>query len=84
MDADTYLVRIAWARKLARSGRARAIRQEAGITLGEVADRVGVTVSTICKWEAGQRKPTGEPAALYGELLDRLYCEANPKAARDA
>lgn len=84
MEDDTYLVRVAWARNLTRSGRARTIRVDACLSLREIADEIGVTASTVCKWEAGDRKPTGLPAARYGELLDRLYCESTPRAAQDA
>jgi len=36
---------------------ARRRRKELGLTQGQVAQLVGVTLDTICRWEAGNREP---------------------------
>lgn len=33
-------------------------RERRGLTQTELADRIGVTESTICKWEKGMREPS--------------------------
>ena len=66
------LVGLARVRGLVRSGDARVIRLARGLTMGEVARSVGVTVATVSRWESGERVPRGAPALRYGELLDSL------------
>jgi len=65
----TALVRI---RRLASTGAARAIRQDAGLSLGEMAQDVGVHRSTLFRWEAGLRRPRGPAAERYLALLEDL------------
>ena len=64
--------KLARARRLTSNGAARSIRQASQLSLPEVAAEVGVAVSTIWRWENGQRQPRGEPAERYSDLLDRL------------
>ena len=59
-------------RAMAASGRAREIRVAARLNLSEVANAVGVTATSVYRWEKGQRTPTGEVALRYGALLDEL------------
>jgi DNA-binding transcriptional regulator YiaG len=66
------LVRIANVREACASGAARTIRVDAGLSLGEVARHVDVGVPTVHRWEVGQRRPRGEAALRYGELLEAL------------
>ena len=63
---------LATVRALAASGTARSIRLEARLSLSEVADQIGVSTSTVFRWEQGQRKPKGQPALRYGALLAEL------------
>lgn len=63
---------LAHVRALADSGAARGIRVAARLSLTEMATQVGVSVSTIYRWEQGQRRPRGRPAIRYGALLDEL------------
>jgi transcriptional regulator with XRE-family HTH domain len=65
-------VEIARARELVRSGRARVIRERAGLSLSEMARSTGDNVSTIARWEAGERSPRGEVAKRYARLLREL------------
>lgn len=56
--------------------RLRALRQQRGITLADLAGATGVSVSTLSRLESGQRKPTLElllPLAReYAVQLDEL------------
>ena len=71
MEIDT-LMQIVATRQRARDGTARAIRQRAGVTLAEMARTVGVTESTMSRWESGQRNPRGEAALRWMEALAEL------------
>lgn len=73
------LARLAQVRALASSGAARSVRLAAGLSLGEVARTLGVSPSTILRWETGERSPRGELALRYTDLLDRLL---NARAGR--
>jgi len=66
------LVRLSKIRSLAKSGAARSIRVGAGLSLGELAESLGVCVTTIYRWENSQRTPRGERAVAYADLLDKL------------
>ena len=50
----------------------RALRLEAGLSLSDVADRLGVTRSTVSRWERGLRNPRADNRARYSELLAEL------------
>jgi DNA-binding transcriptional regulator YiaG len=63
-------------RQLARSGRARELREAAGLSIGEIAPMIGVTSTTIWRWELGQRKPKGEAALRYAAFLLALQTRA--------
>jgi transcriptional regulator with XRE-family HTH domain len=54
------------------SGRAREVRERARLSQAEVAEAVGVTQPTVAGWESGRRKPHGDRAARYADLLARL------------
>ncbi len=69
---DTDLLELSRARADLRSGLARALRQAAGLTQGEVGRAVGVYPETVCRWESGARKPQGESALRYARLLAKL------------
>ena len=66
------LVELSKVRSLAKSGTARAIRRSAGVSAGEVAEAVGVSSSTVLRWEDGERAPRGEAALRYGAILQGL------------
>ena len=59
-------------RRLARSGGARARRQQAGLSLAEVGRAVGASAAAVSRWENGQRRPTGGAALAYARLLRRI------------
>jgi DNA-binding transcriptional regulator YiaG len=48
------------------------IRQEAGLSLNEIARAVGCSHVAVQRWETGKRAPRGDAALRYGALLDAL------------
>jgi transcriptional regulator with XRE-family HTH domain len=69
------LVQLTRVRGLAADGTARTLRLEAGLSLGEVAQHVGVGIPTVSRWEQGERRPRGRYALRYGALLEALAQE---------
>lgn len=59
-------------RKLIQTGRARAIRQAAGVSQDLIARRVGVTPSAVNRWELGRREPRPDLARRYLRALEEL------------
>lgn len=68
--ADLLLV--SRARMLAVTGTARRRRVDAGLSLREVADAIGVSHTAVWKWEAGDQLPRGHAAVAWARLLDDL------------
>ena len=66
------LERLSVVRAACRTGRARQLRQLAGLSQSEVAATVGVAQPTVAMWETGQRVPRGMPALRYAAVLERL------------
>jgi len=58
--------------KRSGTGAARATRENAGLTTGDMGRAVGVDSSTVWRWERGIRRPRGAAALRYGSLLQRL------------
>lgn len=56
----------------------KAIRSKLGLSQGEFALMIGVSVSTLQNWEQGRRRPEGPAQALL------KVAAANPKAVVDA
>lgn len=44
-------------------------RKELGWSLSEVADRMGVSPSTVMRWEAGDRRPGRERLESWARVL---------------
>ncbi len=59
-------------RALVATGEARNLRLRSRLTLREGADAVGVRISTIWRWERGERFPRGDDVSRYLGLLRRL------------
>ena len=70
MDDDVLL--ILEARDAAQTGRARRLREAAGLAQTEVARSIGVTPSCVSRWEGGLRRPAGAPAVRWTRLLHEL------------
>lgn len=64
------------ARSLAANGLGRAIRLAADASLSEVGEAVGVSGPTISRWENGKRRPRGDRAVRYAQVLDQLQQHA--------
>jgi transcriptional regulator with XRE-family HTH domain len=69
-------------REVARSGRGARIRRLAGITQADLGRALGVTSTTISRWERGEREPRGRHAIAYVRLLDELRTIAEGGGAR--
>jgi DNA-binding XRE family transcriptional regulator len=63
---------LAEARQLALSGGGRMLRELAGLNQSELARAVDVDQSTLWRWEAGERVPSGEHAIRYAKFLREL------------
>ncbi|MEX0991594.1 MAG: helix-turn-helix transcriptional regulator [Actinomycetota bacterium] len=63
---------LARVRQLAASGEAKATRLRSGLSLREVAAGVGVSDTTVLRWEGGTHAPHGEAAVAYLGVLDQL------------
>jgi len=59
-------------RRLAATGAARAMREDAGLSLAKIADAAGVHKVTVFRWEHGQRRPRGPAAERYLRVLEEL------------
>lgn len=66
--------------------RLRAVRSERQMTLDALAERTGISVSTLSRLEAGRRRPNLELlvplASVYGVTLDELLGPAIPADPR--
>lgn len=66
---------LARVRAMAATGQAREVRTRARLSLADVAGVLGVGVSTVARWETGQRAPQAKVALRYAKLLDDLVLE---------
>jgi len=71
MDTNE-LVEVARGRVLARSGKGRAIREGANLSLRELARAVGVDASTLSLWERGRTRPRADAARRWEAALGRI------------
>lgn len=69
METTTELAKI---RILCHTGKARRIREEANVSLSEIATEVGVTPTTVWRWETNLRRPAGAMAHRYAAVLRGL------------
>lgn len=56
------------------------LRERAGMTKTQLADRMNVGLSTVCKWESGENKPT---AGKLLKLADLLHCTIDELFSRE-
>lgn len=68
--------------------RIKEIREAAGLTRIQVADRLGVTVVAVRKWETGLAMPNAYKLPVLADLLgcsiDALYGRDRPPEILDA
>ncbi|MDP9321374.1 MAG: helix-turn-helix domain-containing protein [Chloroflexota bacterium] len=73
MDIASLVARSRTRRRLPEPRFRALIRENAKLSQREVAAGLNVNVSTISRWESGQREPRdGKVLTAYVELLDRL------------
>src|SRR5690349_9422666 len=77
MVQAAQIVRLAQVRAAVSSGEARRLREQAQLTIGEVAHACGVDQSTVWRWERGMRQPRGRPALALADLIDCLRTESH-------
>jgi DNA-binding transcriptional regulator YiaG len=68
--ADT--IAPAEARVRVANGELAAIRRRTGLSQESIARAVGVSRVAVCRWEAGERAPSGEAAVRLARLLREL------------
>lgn len=69
---------IIFARTALQSGRAREIRDQAGLSRETMARELGCAATTLYKWETSDPRPRvrdNQMAARYGALLRRLEAQ---------
>lgn len=52
------------------ASRLRELRQHSNLTLKEVAERLGVTIRSICRYEDGSREPSVDLIIMFCKLYD--------------
>lgn len=50
----------------------REIRENAGLSINDVARELGVSHSAVFYWETGRNRPSGEHRIAYSLLLEEL------------
>lgn len=78
-EATNRIERLVRVRQLCHSGAARSARLAAELSLSEVAKVIDTAPSTVYRWETCERKPRGDAALRYEQLLGRLL---QPSRAR--
>jgi DNA-binding transcriptional regulator YiaG len=72
IDAKTIRAAVSANRRLPTPATCRALRQEAGLTLEQVASSIGVSRQCVANWEAGRARPTRDNLALYLEAIELI------------
>ena len=63
---------LALVRRMCQNGEAQQLRVGADVSLAEVADVIGVSPTTVYRWETGKSLPRVEHAASYWTVLQDL------------
>ena len=69
---DDPTLRVAYVRRLAARGAARAMREAAGLSVRDLAKSLSVSPSTVSRCERGQSRPRADFALRWAALLDDL------------
>lgn len=78
------LLSLVAARRYARTGTGKAIRERAGLSMSAVGRAAGVSGQTIKNWEAGINRPTGVSGALWAQCLDALAAQETASGVETA
>lgn len=60
------------ARELAATGEAKRIRVASNLPIGDLARAIDVNMTTLWRWENGERSPRGDRAVRYARALAKL------------
>lgn len=64
------------------------LRERAGLTKKQLAERLGVDISTVCKWETGENRPMADGilhlAELFDCTIDELFIRDPPSRSKDS
>jgi transcriptional regulator with XRE-family HTH domain len=55
-----------------RNGRARRLREQAALSVRELAAMVGVDPSTLSRWERGETTPSRDGSEAWADAMERL------------
>lgn len=80
---EHLLERVRSRRTLPRPDERRAIRDDAGLSLREVAAAIGVSRMAVVRWESGAKPRNPEHVAAYGRLLEELRRLTPTKGGHD-
>ena len=69
---EEHLELMDMAKRLVADGDVTAIRKRLGFSIQEVRIFVGVSASTVRRWERGLATPRGKDALTYGRFLRRV------------
>ena len=72
MTPEDEIVALAKTRRWARLGVARATREQAQISLRELAHSIPTSPSSLSRWETGRALPRRENALAWARLLEEL------------
>lgn len=65
------VARLARIRRWCATGEARRRRKDAGLSLMEVAEAIGVNLTTVHRWENGSHRPRRSAALRYLAALEQ-------------
>jgi transcriptional regulator with XRE-family HTH domain len=69
---ECQVIDLSLIRELARSGAARQIRENALLSLADLAKALGVHPSSVSRWETGRSLPRAGVAGRWGAILREL------------
>jgi DNA-binding transcriptional regulator YiaG len=72
-------IALAEARVRAGNGDLEAIRRRVKLSQDAIGRAVGVSRVAVCRWENGERAPSGEPAVRLAKLLRELETVVAPR-----
>jgi DNA-binding transcriptional regulator YiaG len=77
---DRLLSEVHARRKLPAPKARRLIRERAGLSQGDLAQVLDVSIATVSRWESGQCLPARSVYAAYANVLQRLAQETKEAA----